>query len=392
MAPLDGITVVSFEHAIAAPFASRQLAELGARVIKIERPGVGDFARGYDERVNGLASHFVWTNRSKQSLSLNLKHPKASDILDRLFAETDVVLQNLAPGAAARLGISFEELHPKFNQIIVCDISGYGSGGSYLDRKAYDLMIQAEAGFLSVTGTQDDPAKAGISIADIAAGMYAYSGILAALIQRSKTGEGSHIDISMLEAMAEWMSYPMYYAFDGAEAPARSGADHATIFPYGLFETGDNERIFLAIQNEREWEGFCAEVLGQPELAKDVRFARNSLRKDNKEQLKSIIKAAFANLSQEMLVERLDKAAIANASMNDMRGLWDHPQLKARNRWTQVSSPAGLLPALLPPGRPENAEAAISAIPDVGEHSGDILTELGYSQSEIELLSSEGTI
>ena len=392
MAPLDGITIISFEHAIAAPFASRQLAELGARVIKIERPGSGDFARGYDEQVNGLASHFVWTNRSKESLSLNLKHPAAAKILEGLFEKADVVIQNLAPGAAARMGLGFEELHEKYKQLIVCDISGYGKDGPHRDRKAYDLLIQAEAGFLSVTGTENTPAKAGISIADIAAGMYAYSGILAALIQRGKTGEGSHIDISMLEAMAEWMSYPMYYAYDGAEAPARTGADHATIFPYGAFEAGDGKGIFLAIQNEREWASFCESVLELPELATDNRFSRNSLRKTNSDELTLIISEAFGRLSHEKLMERLDDAAIANASMNDMQGLWNHPQLKARGRWTSVDSPVGPLPALIPTGRPENTEPAISAIPDVGEHTGAIISELGYSSVDIERLSAEGVI
>ena len=269
MQPLKGLTVVTLEHAIAAPFATRQLADLGARVIKIERPGVGDFARGYDARVRGLASHFVWTNRSKESLTLDVKHPEAAKVLERLVLEkADVVVQNLAPGAAARLGLGYEALAAKKPRIIVCDISGYGADGPYRDKKAYDLLIQSEAGFVSVTGTPDEPCKAGPSIADIAAGMYAYTNILAALLQRGQTGRGQHIDISMLESLAEWMSYPLYYAFDGAPPPPRTGAAHATIYPYGPFPTGDGGTVMMGLQNEREWVNFCDKVLLQPALAR----------------------------------------------------------------------------------------------------------------------------
>jgi itaconate CoA-transferase len=279
MRPLAGITVVTLEHAIAAPFATRQLADLGARVIKVERPGVGDLARGYDERVRGLASHFVWTNRSKESLTLDVKHPEAQAILKRLVQEqADVVIQNLAPGAAARLGLSWEVLSPAKPGLIVCDISGYGADGPYRDKKAYDLLIQSEAGFLSITGTPEEPSKAGLSIADIAAGMYAYSSILAALLQRQKTGLGQCLDISMLESLVEWMSYPLYYAFDGAAPPPRTGASHATIYPYGPFPAGDGKTVMLGLQNEREWGAFCAKVMLQPELATEPRFATNSKR------------------------------------------------------------------------------------------------------------------
>src|SRR3954463_6752385 len=319
MKPLAGTTIVTLEHAIAAPFATRQLADLGARVIKVERPGVGDFARGYDERVNGLASHFVWTNRSKESLTLDVKHPEARTILKRLIAEqADVVVQNLAPGAAARLGLSFEALSAEKPEIIVCDISGYGNDGPYRDRKAYDLLIQGEAGFLSVTGTEDTPSKAGPSIADISAGMYAYSSILAALLQRQKTGRGQHLDISMLESLVEWMSYPLYYAIDGAEPPARTGASHATIYPYGPFPAGDGKVVMLGLQNEREWAAFCEKVLLRPDLARDERFSSNSRRSGAREALRDVIVEAFATLTAVQVLARLDDAQIANAQVNTM--------------------------------------------------------------------------
>ncbi|MDR0479428.1 MAG: CoA transferase, partial [Burkholderiaceae bacterium] len=343
--PLEGITVVSFEHAIAAPFCTRQLADMGARVIKIERPGGGDFARRYDERVRGLASHFVWTNRSKESLTLNLKHPAAQGILERLLASADVLVQNLAPGAAARHGLSFDALHPAHPRLIVCDISGYGEGGPYQDKKAYDLLIQSESGFVSVTGSPDAPAKAGCSISDIAAGMYAYSGILNALLLRQKTGQGSRIDVSMLESMVEWMGYPMYYAFEGAPPPPRTGAAHATIYPYGPFPVGDGGTVMLGLQNEREWQAFCNQVLGQPGLAADERFAINSRRAANRDALRAIIVEAFAALTLAQVTEQLEAAQIANASVNDMAGVWAHPQLRARDRWRQIGSPKGSLPA-----------------------------------------------
>jgi itaconate CoA-transferase len=392
--PLDGITVVSLEQAIAAPFCTRQLADLGARVIKIERPNVGDFARDYDHRVNGLASHFVWTNRAKESLTLDVKHPRAGEILRRLLGRADVLVQNLAPGAAARLGLSYDTLHPDLPRLIVCDISGYGDDrerpGPYRDKKAYDLLIQSESGFLSVTGTKDEPAKAGCSIADIAAGMYGYSNILSALIQRGKTGEGCRIDISMLESMAEWMSFPMYYAFDGASPPPRSGAAHATIYPYGPFPTGDGRTVMLGLQNEREWLEFCTRVLGQPQLAIDERFSSNARRTAARTELYAIIADAFSSLTLEQVVERLDAAQIANASVNTMADLWAHPQLKARNRWTQVSTAAGPIPALVPPGAPEAFDARMDAVPALGEHSAAILAELGYSAADIERLAEEG--
>jgi itaconate CoA-transferase len=393
MRPLDGITVVTLEHAIAAPFCTRQLADLGARVIKIERPGVGDFARAYDERVKGLASHFVWTNRSKESLTLDVKHEDGQAILKRLIVErADVVVQNLAPGAAARLGVSHAALSKDKPAIIVCDISGYGSDGPYRDKKAYDLLIQSESGFLSVTGTPDDPAKAGCSIADIAAGMYAYSNILAALIERGRTGAGCRIDVSMLESMVEWMSFPLYYAFEGAAPPRRAGAAHATIYPYGPFPTGDGRTIMLGLQNEREWLVFCRDVLRRPELATDARFSSNSRRTEARDTLRAMIVDEFSRMTIDEVVARLDAAQIANARMNDMHDVWRHEQLKARDRWTDVATPSGPVAALLPPGQPNAYAPRMDPVPALGEHTDAILRELGYDDETIARLRADGAV
>ena len=390
--PLDGITVISLEHAIAAPFCTRQLADLGARVIKVERPGVGDFARAYDQRVDGMASHFVWVNRSKESLTLDLKQPAALAVLKQLLETADVLVQNLAPGAAARMGLGFSELSAANPKLIVCDISGYGDDGPYRDKKAYDLLIQSEAGFLSVTGTPDEPCKAGNSVADIAAGMYAYSSILAALLQRGKTGQGSHIDVSMLESLAEWMGYPMYYAYAGAPPPPRSAASHATIYPYGPFAAGDGGTVMLGLQNEREWVIFCKVVLQQPELATDARFDSNARRNEHREALKAIILAAFAGMSTAEVTARLDEAQIANARMNSMAELWAHPQLKARDRWRQVASPVGDIPALLPPGRINSFDYRMAPTPAVGQHTRAILRELGQGEDVVAALQQTGAI
>ena len=388
MRPLDGITVVTLEHAIAAPFCTRQLADLGARVIKIERPGVGDFARAYDERVRGMASHFVWTNRSKESLTLDVKHDQAGAILDKLLDKADVLIQNLAPGAAARLGLSYAALKEKYPALIVCDISGYGADGPYRDKKAYDLLIQSESGFLSVTGTADEPAKAGCSVADIAAGMAAYSNILAALIQRGRTGQGCHIDVSMLESMVEWMSFPLYYAFDGAAPPMRAGAAHATIYPYGPFPAGDGKIVMLGLQNEREWVTFCEQVLHQPALATDPRFASNSTRTTARKALHAIIQEAFASLTAAEVIDRLEQAGIANAQLNNMEDIWQHAQLRARQRWTEVGSPVGPLPALLPPGVPSAWTARMDPSPALGQHTEAILAELGFDGTAVAALKS----
>jgi itaconate CoA-transferase len=392
MRPLDGITVVTLEHAIAAPFCTRQLADMGARVIKVERPGVGDFARAYDTRVHGLASHFVWTNRSKESLALDVKQAQAGVILDQLLAGADVLVQNLAPGAAARLGLSYAVLKERYPRLIVCDISGYGGDGPYRDKKAYDLLIQSESGFLSITGSPDEPAKAGCSIADIAAGMYAYSNILAALITRGKTGKGCHIDVSMLESMVEWMTYPLYYAIDGASPPPRTGAAHATIYPYGPFPAGDGKVVMLGLQNEREWGQFCSKVLLQPLLAFDPRFASNAARTGAREQLRAIIVDVFAQLTSSDVIARLEEASIANAQMNDMHDLWQHPQLKARRRWVEIDTPAGKIPALLPPGVPNTCTARMDPVPALGQHTDAILTHLGYDPAAIALLRAAHAI
>jgi crotonobetainyl-CoA:carnitine CoA-transferase CaiB-like acyl-CoA transferase len=375
--PLDHITVVSLEHAIAAPFCTRQLADLGARVIKVERPGAGDFARAYDQRARGESSHFVWVNRSKESLALDLKDPGDLAVLQQLIAKADVLVQNLAPGATGRMGLDAATLRAQNPRLIVCDISGYGNDGPYRDKKAYDLLIQSEAGFLSITGTSEQPSKSGNSIADIAAGMYAYTNILSALIQRDKTGEGSHIDVSMLEALGEWMGYPMYYAMDGATPPSRSAAAHATIYPYGPFAAGDGGTVMLGLQNEREWAQFCQHVLQQPALASDARFDSNARRNAHRADLEKIILDTFAALTAAQVIERLDVAQIANARMNTMADLWAHPQLQARARWAQVGSPAGDLPALLPPGKQSAFDYRMGAIPKVGEHTDAILKELG---------------
>ena len=384
--PLDGTTVISLEHAIAAPFCTRQLADLGARVIKVERPGSGDFARAYDQRVDGEASHFVWVNRSKESLTLDLKKPAAIAVLFELIASADVLVQNLAPGAATRMGLDAYTLQARNPALIVCDISGYGADGPYRDKKAYDLLIQSEAGFLSVTGTQEVPCKSGNSIADIAAGMYAYTAVLAALLQRSKTGKGSHIDVSMLESLAEWMGFPMYYAYGGAPPPPRSAASHATIYPYGPFPVGDGGTVMLGLQNEREWRVFCERVLMSPGLASDDRFDANAKRNSNRETLRAMIVEVFCTLKTSEVLERLDAAQIANARMNDMTGLWAHPQLAARNRWRDVGSPAGSIPALLPPGRQSAFEYRMDAVPAVGEHTEAILKSIGRSAEDIAAL------
>ncbi len=390
--PLDGIVVVALEHAVAAPLATRHLADNGARVIKIERPGSGDFARAYDQRVRGLASHFVWTNRGKESVTLDLKHAQAMPVLHRLLERADVFVQNLAPGAASRLGLDAESIHRINPRAIVCGVSGYGEGGPYRDKKAYDLLIQAEAGLLSITGSEREMAKSGISIADIAGGMYAYSGILNALLLRARTGKGSNIEVSLLDCLAEWMGYPLYYAFDGAAPPARAGAMHAAIYPYGPFEAGDGKTVMIAIQNEREWALFCDKVLGAPDLEHDQRFNSNAKRSRNRQQLAPFLHQRLAQLNSAELIALLEDASIANALVNTVDGLRQHPQLRARERWSEVGSPVGRLAALRPPPLSDAYAQAMGNIPALGEHTDGVLAWLGYDEPEIAALRAGGLI
>ncbi len=374
--PLDGFTVVTVEHAIAAPVASRHLADLGARVIKVERPDGGDFARGYDEAVRGMSSWFVWANRGKESVALDLKDPDGRSALLALIARADVFIHNLRPSAAARMGIDADSLTAQHPALVVCEISGFGAGGPMEDAKAYDLLMQAEAGFLEVTGTPTDRVKAGVSIADIAAAMYAHSGVLAALLRRSRTGTGGAVRVSMLDALAEWMSAPLYYAHYGRTAPPRSGARHAMIAPYGPFVSGDGEIVMLGVQNEREWTRFCADVLRAPELTADERFASNSQRSAHVEELDRLITDAFSTLPTTEVVERLEAADIANARVNDLDGVWSHAQLRARDRFTTIDSPVGPLEVLRPPAEPDEG-ARMGAVPALGEHTDAVLAELG---------------
>jgi itaconate CoA-transferase len=379
--PLEGITVVSLEQAVAAPFATRQLADLGARVIKVERPGVGDFARGYDETVRGMSSHFVWLNRSKESLALDLKEDENKEILRRLVARSDVVVQNLAPGAAGRLGFGAEDLRAEHPHLVYCSVSGYGEGGPYTQKKAYDLLVQCEVGLVSITGTPETPSKVGLPAADIAAGMYAYSGILSALFRRERTGEGATLEVSMLEALAEWMGFPAYFTGYGGEEPRRSGASHAAIVPYGPFACADGEVVFLGIQNEREWKRFCEEVLGRERMAEVDRFDKNSRRVENRAELHAEIEEVFSSLSSEEAIERLEGAGVANARMRTVRQFLDHPQLEARDRWREFGSPVGSLRGLLPPATLAGTEPVMASIPQVGEHNEKLLAELGYKPS-----------
>lgn len=390
--PLDGLLVVSVEQAIAAPFASRQLADLGARVIKVERPGVGDFARAYDHTVKGLASHFVWTNRSKESLTLDLKRPEALDVLRRLVSRADVYLHNLAPGAMGRLGFGSASLRDAHPRLVICEISGYGASGPYRDKKAYDLLVQSEAGLVSITGTADTPSKVGISVADIAAGMYAFSSILAALLRRAKTGRGALLDISMFDALAEWMGYPAYYSGYGGAPLPRTGARHAAIAPYGPYVAGDGHVVYLGLQNEREWARFCADVLDQAALATDPRFASNALRVEHHDALEPIIVRAFAGRSAQQVVDRLESAQIANARMRTVGEFLEHPQLAARGKWREVDSPVGPLRALLPPFGFDDAEPKMGRIPTVGEHTDSILTELGFDSDTIAAWRRSGIV
>jgi len=390
--PLDGVTVVALEQVIAGPFCTRQLAELGARVIKIERPGTGDASRAMDRTVHGLSSHFVWTNRSKESLALDVKHPQAKPILDKLLERVDVFVQNLAPGAAERLGLGAAELRARHPRLIWCGISGYGPTGPYAGKRAYDLLVQCEAGLLSVTGTADSPSKAGIPVADIAAGMYAMSSILAALLRREREGVGATLDITMFESLGEWMGFPAYFTAYGGEAPPRSGAYHATIVPYGPFRASDGKSVFLSVQNEREFARFCDHVLGQAALAKDAKFSSSPARMQNREAMRAEIERVFGKLTAAQVEQRLEAAGIANARLNTMQEFWDHPQLAARDRWREVGTSAGAVRAAKPPFNLSEFEPRMEDVPALGAHSRKVLQELGYGESEIARMAAEKLI
>jgi itaconate CoA-transferase len=392
MLPLEGITVVALEHAVAAPFCTRQLAEYGARVIKIERPAGGDFARGYDQKVKGLASYFVWLNRGKESVTLDLKQPAAREALERLVARSDVLVQNLAPGATARMGLDFETLARQYPRLVVADLSGYGDDGPQRERKAYDLLIQAEAGLLGVTGTPETPSRCGLSISDVSAGMYGYCGVLLALLERGRTGRGTRVELSMLEALVEWMGQPLYFGHYGGKSQPRSGATHPSVAPYGPHRAGDGREVIFGLQNEREWKKFCADVLGQPELADDPRFRSNVDRVHHRDALTGVIEERFARMSAEQVVALLERAAIATGQLHSIEEVWAHPQLAARRRWRTTGTSAGEVEALLPPVNLRGVEATMGDVPALGQHTDAILQWLGYGPGEIAEMRAQGAI
>ncbi|HKC28836.1 MAG TPA: CaiB/BaiF CoA-transferase family protein [Jatrophihabitans sp.] len=390
--PLAGITVVSLEQAVAAPYATRQLADLGCRVIKIERPGTGDFARRYDESVRGMSSYFVWANRSKESICLDVKDPDGLAVLVRLIETADVFVQNLAPKASARLGLDATTLRERRPELIVCDVSGYGARGPWSHRKAYDLLVQSEAGVLSLTGTADATARVGVSIADIAAGMYAFSGILAALLRRQSTGCGSVVEVSLFDSLSEWVGQPLYYTKYAGEQPARTGTHHPTIAPYGPFECRDGLSVLVAVQNEREWATFCTSILGEPSLAVDERFRGNPARVRNRDELHRIIAAAIAGFDSTEALARLDAIGIANARQNTVVELLDHPALLNRDRYRHFGSPVGQLSGPISPISLSGVTPRMDAVPDIGEHTDAILQELGYTSADREELRQRGVI
>ncbi|MFE9094777.1 CaiB/BaiF CoA transferase family protein [Streptomyces sp. NPDC007264] len=389
--PLEGITVVAVEQAVAAPFATRQLADLGARVIKVERVDGGDFARGYDTAARGLASHFVWCNRGKESIALDLKDPRGLDVVRRLVSEADVFVQNLAQGAAARLGLDAATLCAAHPRLVAVDISGYGASGPYADKRAYDMLVQCEAGLVSVTGTPRQPVKAGIPAADIAAAMYAFSGVLAALVRRGTTGRGGPVEISMLEALAEWMGHPLHHVMHDGTPPARTGLAHAVIAPYDAYPTADGGRVLLSVQNDREWRRLAAQVLGRPEWGTDPAYATNAARVAHREDTDALVAKALGALGTDEAVARLEAAGIACARLRDVREVAAHPQLAARGRWREVGTPVGPLRALLPPiTLPGGDEARMGDVPALGEHTGTLLRAVGMTDDEIAALRRDG--
>ncbi|NEC25330.1 CoA transferase [Streptomyces sp. SID8111] len=390
--PLSGITVVSVEQAVAAPYATRQLADLGARVIKVERPGGGDFARRYDTTVHGQSSYFVWLNRSKESVTLDLKDPAGRDVLEQLLATADVFVQNLAPGAAARLGLDNESLTRRHDTLIPCTVSGYGTHGPWADRKAYDLLVQCQTGLVSLTGTPEEAARVGVSIADIAAGMYAYSGILTALYTRATTGVARAVEVSLFEALAEWMSQPAYYTRHAGTQPPRIGTQHATIAPYGAYTTADGKQVLISVQNEREWSALCERFLQRPELTDDPRFATGSGRVAHRDELNRIVAERFLHSDGAEAMRLLDAAGIANAGVNDVREFLDHPVLAARDRWHDVGIPGAVVPALRPPADLAGIGPRMDPVPAAGEHTARVLEELGRSEAEIAALRADGVI
>ncbi len=391
MRPLEGMRVIALEHAVAAPLCTRHLADMGADVIKIERPGEGDFARAYDNYVNGICSHFVWLNRSKRSITLDVKQPSARAVLDQLVSGADVLVQNLAPGAAARLGLSHEALKPANPKLVVCDISGYGESGPFVQKKAYDLLIQAESGLISVTGSPDEPSRVGISIADIATGMYALTGILGALLRRGRTGEGANVKVAMIDALGEWMTYPMLRMAYAGTPPPRSPTSHPAIAPYGSHRTKDGQVIF-GLQNEREWAVFCTKVMGRPDIQVDPRFHNQHARRENRAALTAEIEAFFRTMTSLEVVKLLDDAGIANGRLNDSKDIWDHVQFAARDRWREISTEAGPVRALLPPFTFTDEEAFMGDVPALGQHTDQILAELGYSPSDVVAMRGTGAL
>ncbi|MFE7442821.1 CaiB/BaiF CoA transferase family protein [Streptomyces chartreusis] len=391
--PLSGITVVSLEQAVAAPYATRQLADLGARVIKVERPGDGDFARRYDTTVHGQSSYFVWLNRSKESLTLDLKAPRGREILHRLLDTADVFVQNLAPGAADRLGLGVEALGERWPRLIPCTISGYGTSGPWAGRKSYDLLVQCQTGLVSLTGTAEETARVGISVADIAAGMYAYSGILTALFTRATTGTAHPVEVSLFEALAEWMGQPAYYTEYGGTQPPRLGTQHPTLAPYGAYPAADGKEVLFSIQNEREWAVLCAEFLGRADLTDDPRFATSSARVAHREELNAVVAERCARSDADEILKDLESINIACAGVNDVAAFLDHPVLAGRDRWRDVAVPGGATArALLPPADLAGVPARMEPVPAVGEHTEAILTELGRTGEEIAALRADAVV